>query len=127
MNVPYCLRRAKQFHRKKDMIKSDSENVHSPEVESVLCGHPAILEAAVIGVPDEKWGETIRAVGGPAPRHRRYGKELIAWMRERMTAFKCPTSVAFTDALLKGGTGKIQKSVLREQFGGAYKSDSTYD
>ena len=112
--------------RKKDMIKSGSENVYSPEVESVLCDHPAILEAAVIGVPDQKWGETIRAVVALRPGVSLTEHELIAWMRERMTAFKCPTSVAFADALPKGGTGKIQKSVLRERFGRADKSDATY-
>lgn len=105
--------------RKKDMIKPGGENVYSPEVESVLCGHPAILEAAVIGVPHEKWGETIRAVVALRPGETLSEQELIAWSRQRMTAFKCPTSVVFIDALPKGGTGKVQKSVLRERFGGA--------
>jgi long-chain acyl-CoA synthetase len=102
--------------RKKDMIKTGSENVYSPEVESVLCGHPAILEAAVIGVPHPTWGETIRAVVVTRPGAALSESELIAWCRERMTHFKCPTSVAFTDTLPKGGTGKVQKNVLRERF-----------
>ncbi|HYL72575.1 MAG TPA: long-chain fatty acid--CoA ligase [Bryobacteraceae bacterium] len=104
--------------RKKDMIKSGDENVFSPEVESVICGHPAILEAAVIGVPHERWGETIRAVVVRRPGAELAEAELIAWCRERMTHFKCPTSVAFAETLPKGGTGKVQKNVLRERFGG---------
>jgi long-chain acyl-CoA synthetase len=105
--------------RKKDMIKTGSENVYSPEVESMLCAHPAVLEAAVIGVPHETWGETIRAVVAIRPGAALEEEELIAWCRDRLTHFKCPTSVVFTDALPKGGTGKIQKNVLRERFGAA--------
>jgi long-chain acyl-CoA synthetase len=103
--------------RKKDMIKPGGENVYSPEVESMILGHPAVLEASVIGVPHEKWGETIRAVVVCRPEHAIEEMELIAWCRERMTHFKCPTSVVVVDALPKGGTGKIQKNVLRERYG----------
>lgn len=103
--------------RKKDMIKTGSENVYSPEVESVLCAHPSVLEAAVIGVPDETWGEAIRAVAVLRPDCSLAEDQLIAWCRERLTHFKCPTSVVFTDSLPKGGTGKVQKNVLRERFG----------
>jgi long-chain acyl-CoA synthetase len=102
--------------RKKDMIKTGSENVYSPEVESVLCAHPAVLEAAVIGMPHESWGETIRAVAVARPDCALTEQELIAWCRDRLTHFKCPTSVAFTDSLPKGGTGKVQKNILRERF-----------
>jgi long-chain acyl-CoA synthetase len=103
--------------RKKDMIKTGSENVYSPEVESVLCAHPAVLEASVIGVPHETWGETIRAIVVTRPGATLTEAELIAWCRERLTHFKCPTSAVFTDALPKGGTGKVQKNTLRERFG----------
>jgi long-chain acyl-CoA synthetase len=103
--------------RKKDMIKTGSENVYSPEVESVVCGHPGILEAAIIGVPHATWGETIRAVVVTRPGATLTETELIEWCRGRLTRFKCPTSVAFTDTLPKGGTGKIQKNILRERFG----------
>jgi long-chain acyl-CoA synthetase len=103
--------------RKKDMIKPGSENVYSPEVESMILGHPAVLEAAVIGVPDEKWGEAIRAVVVCKSDHSIEEMELIEWCRERMTHFKCPTSVVVAEALPKGGTGKIQKNVLRERYG----------
>jgi len=103
--------------RKKDMIKTGSENVYSPEVESVLCAHPCVLEAAVIGIPDPTWGETIRAVIVKRPDAALCERELIAWCRDRLTHFKCPTSVVVTDTLPKGGTGKIQKNVLRDRFG----------
>jgi acyl-CoA synthetase (AMP-forming)/AMP-acid ligase II len=103
--------------RKKDMIKPGSENVYSPEVESMILGHPAVLEAAVIGVPHEKWGEAIRAVVVCRAGCSLEEMELISWCRERMTHFKCPTSVVVAEALPKGGTGKIQKNVLRERYG----------
>ncbi len=105
--------------RKKDMIKSGGENVYSPEVESMLMSHPAVLEAAVIGVSDEKWGETIRAVVALKPGAELDEASLIAWCRQRLTHFKCPTSVVFVEALPKGGTGKVQKNVLRAQLGGS--------
>ncbi len=103
--------------RKKDMIKPGSENVYSPEVESMILGHPSVLEAAVIGVRHAKWGEAIRAVVVCRPDCSIEEMELIAWCRERMTHFKCPTSVVVAEALPKGGTGKIQKNVLRERYG----------
>ena len=103
--------------RKKDMIKTGGENVYSPEVESVLCAHPAVLEAAVIGVSHPNWGETIRAVIVARNGCSLAEAEIIAWCRDRLTHFKCPTSVVFTDSLPKGGTGKVQKNVLRERFG----------
>lgn len=83
----------------------------------MIAAHPAVLEVAVIGVPDEKWGEAIRAVVACRNGSKVSEPDLIAWCRERMTHFKCPASVVFVDALPKGGTGKVQKSVLREKFG----------
>lgn len=103
--------------RQKDMIKPGSENVYSPEVEAVLCGHPAILEAAVIGIPDDKWGEAIRAVVALRPGAALTEPDLIVWCRERLTHFKCPTSVKFAETLPKGGTGKVQKNLLRQLYG----------
>ena len=75
------------------------------------------MEVAVIGIPDAKWGEAIRAVVARRNGTRLTEIELIEWCRERMTHFKCPTSVVFVDTLPKGGTGKIQKGVLRERYG----------
>lgn len=103
--------------RKKDMIKPGGENVYSPEVESMIASHPDVLEVAVIGVPDPKWGEAIKAVVAKRAGSVLTERGLIDWCRERMTHFKCPTSVDFMDALPKGGTGKLQKNVLRERYG----------
>lgn len=107
------------YDRMKDMIKPGGENVYSPEVESMLLSHPDILEAAVIGVPDPKWNETIRAIVVLREQRELTEAGLIAWCRERMTHFKCPGSVVFVEALPKGGTAKVQKNVLRQQYGRA--------
>ena len=103
--------------RKKDMIKPGGENVYSPEVESVLTSHPAILEAAVIGVPDPKWGEAIRAIVVLCPSAVLAEQELIVWSKERMTHIKAPSSVVFVESLAKNATGKVQKNVLRDLYG----------
>ena len=105
--------------RKKDMIKTGGENVYSPEVESMIVSHPDVIEAAVIGVEHERWGETIRAVAVLRSGSELTEQGLIEYCRARMTHFKCPTSVVFVAALPKGGTGKIQKNVLRRLYGGA--------
>lgn len=102
--------------RKKDMIKPGGENVYSPEVESVLAAHPAVLEAAVIAIPDPKWGEAVRAVVALRPGASLTEGELIEWCRAQLTHFKCPTSVIFAESLPKGGTGKIQKTLLRQLY-----------
>ena len=103
--------------RKKDMIKTGGENVYSPEVESIIMSHECVLETAVIGIANEKWGESIRAVVVLRPGSELGEGELISWCRERMTHFKSPSSVAFAEALPKGGTGKVLKNVLRERYG----------
>jgi fatty-acyl-CoA synthase len=101
--------------RRKDIIISGGENISGAEVEDVLCDHPAVLECAVVGVPDEKWGERPRAyvtlVDGQAPGSVTPA-ELIAFCRDRLAHYKCPDSVVFTE-LPKTATGKIQKAVLR--------------
>jgi long-chain acyl-CoA synthetase len=103
--------------RKKDMIKTGGENVYSPEVESMIMSHPEVQETAVIGLPDPKWGESIRAIVVRRPGAELSEDELIDYCRQRMTHFKCPSSIVFADALPKGGTGKVQKNVLRDSFG----------
>jgi len=103
--------------RKKDMIKPGGENVYSPEVESMIASHPEVLEVAVIGLPDEKWGEAIKAVVVRRPGSALSEQGLIDYCRERMAHFKCPASVDFIDTLPKGGTGKVQKTVLRARYG----------
>lgn len=102
--------------RIKDMIITGGENVYPAEVENVLASHPAILEAAVIGVPDEKWGETVKACVVVRPDSGISGAELISYTRDRLAHYKCPTSVDFVDALPRNPSGKVLKRVLRERY-----------
>jgi acyl-CoA synthetase (AMP-forming)/AMP-acid ligase II len=102
--------------RKKDVIITGGENVSSIEVEDCLYQHPAVAEAAVIGVPDEKWGETIKALVLLRPGASATPTELIEFCRGRMAHFKCPTSVELRDALPRTATGKLQKFKLREPY-----------
>jgi fatty-acyl-CoA synthase len=102
--------------RKKDVIISGGENVSSIEVEDCLFQHPAVAEVAVIGIPDDKWGETIKALVVVRPDVEVTEEELIAFSRDRLTHFKCPTSVDFRDSLARTATGKLQKFKLREEF-----------
>jgi long-chain acyl-CoA synthetase len=98
--------------RKKDMIIRGGFNVYPREVEEVLYGHEAVVEAAVVGVPHESHGEEVKAVVALAPGKKLSQEELIAWARERLAAYKYPRIVEFRDALPKGPTGKILKREL---------------
>src|SRR5215468_6719181 len=102
--------------RKKDVIITGGENVSSIEVEDCLFQHPAVQEVAVIGVPDEKWGETIKALVVLRPGQAVTERDLIDFCRGRLAHFKCPTSVEFRAALNRTATGKIQKFKLREPY-----------
>ena len=102
--------------RKKDVIITGGENVSSIEVEDCLFQHPAVAETAVIGVPDEKWGETIKALVVLRPGSASTERELIDFCRGRLAHFKCPTSIEFRDALTRTATGKLQKFKLREPY-----------
>jgi fatty-acyl-CoA synthase len=102
--------------RKKDVIITGGENVSSIEVEDCLYQHAAVGEVAVIGVPDEKWGETIKALVVLRPGAAVSEAELIAHCRDRMAHFKAPTSVEFREALDRTATGKLQKYKLRQPF-----------
>ena len=102
--------------RKKDVIITGGENVSSIEVEDCLFQHPAVAEVAVIGVPDEKWGETIKALVVLRPGASCTDRDLIEHCRSRMTHYKCPTSVEIRDALVRTATGKLQKFKLREPY-----------
>ncbi len=100
--------------RKKDVIISGGENVSSIEVEDVLFTHEQITEVAVIGVPDDKWGETVKAlvvVEGEISE-----EELITYCRGKLAHYKCPTSIEFRDELARTATGKLQKYKLRAQY-----------
>ncbi|MEC8970538.1 MAG: AMP-dependent synthetase, partial [Actinomycetota bacterium] len=102
--------------RKKDVIISGGENVSSIEVEDTLFSHPAVAEVAVIGVPDEKWGETIKALVVLADGASVDERSLIDHCREILAHFKCPTSVEFRGELSRTATGKLQKFKLRAPY-----------
>ncbi|GAA2812322.1 AMP-binding protein [Kitasatospora paracochleata] len=102
--------------RKKDVIITGGENVSSIEVEDCLYDHPAVAEVAVIGVPDEKWGETIKALVVRREGHDVGEAELIAHCKQRLAGYKAPTSVEFRADLPRTTTGKLQKFRLREPY-----------
>ncbi len=102
--------------RVKDMVITGGENVYPAEVENALMPHPDVLDVGVIGVPDEKWGETVKAIVVAQPGTSPDPAELIAWCRDRLAHFKCPTSVDFMDVLPRNPSGKILKTELREPY-----------
>ncbi len=102
--------------RKKDVIISGGENISSIEVEDALCSHPVVAEAAVIGVPDEKWGETVKALVVLVPGGAVSDRELIEHCRAHLAHYKCPTSVELRDELTRTATGKLQKFKLRAPY-----------
>ena len=102
--------------RIKDMIISGGENIYPAEVEMLLSAHPAVAEVAVIGVPDAKWGETVKACVVVRAGAEASAAELIAYTRERLAHYKCPTSIDFVDALPRNPSGKVLKRVLREPY-----------
>jgi len=104
--------------RKKDMIISGGENVYSREVEEALMSHWAVAEAAVIGVPDAKWGEAVKAVVVLKPGMAIPAADLIAHCRGQIAGYKCPKSITFTVDLPRLPSGKTNKVALRQQFGG---------
>jgi acyl-CoA synthetase (AMP-forming)/AMP-acid ligase II len=102
--------------RVKDMIISGGENVYPAEVESAIYGHPDVLEVAVIGVPDEKWGEAVKAVCAPKPGHSIDADSIITWSRERIAGFKVPKSIDVIEALPRNASGKILRKDLRAPY-----------
>ena len=102
--------------RAKDMIITGGENVYSTEVENALYRHPAVLEAAVIGVPDDRWGEAVKAVVVLREGSAANADALIVHCHTLIAGYKCPKTVDFADALPKSGAGKILKSQLRDPY-----------
>ena len=102
--------------RKKDVIITGAENVSSIEVEDTIFSHPAVAEVAVIGVPDEKWGETVKALVVPAAGASLTEAEIIAFCKQRLAGYKAPTSVEFRTAIPRTATGKVQKYKLRAPY-----------
>lgn len=106
--------------RRKDIIVSGGENISSVEVETVLYEHPAVLESAVFGIPDERWGEVPAAIVSLKPGQEVSADDLVTFCRGRLAPFKVPKRIEFTASLPKGGTGKILKRELRESFWQGY-------
>jgi acyl-CoA synthetase (AMP-forming)/AMP-acid ligase II len=102
--------------RKKDMIVSGGENVYSKEVEEVISTHPKVLEVAVIGLPDEKWGEVVTAVVAPMPDEKITEEEIIEYSRKSLAGYKCPKIVKLIDNIPKNPAGKIVKSKLKKLY-----------
>jgi acyl-CoA synthetase (AMP-forming)/AMP-acid ligase II len=102
--------------RKKDVIISGGENVSSIEVEDCLFSHPGVVEVAVIGVPDERWGETVKALVVSVDGVDVSEDELIAHCRDRLAHYKCPRSIEFRTELARTATGKLQKFKLRAPY-----------
>ncbi len=102
--------------RIKDMIVSGAENVYPIEVENVLSRHPDVADVAVIGVPDETWGEAVKAVVVRRPDASLTEEELVVWSRDKIAGFKRPRSVDFVEELPRNPSGKLLKRVLREPY-----------
>ena len=102
--------------RLKDMIISGGENIYSPEVERVLAEHPAVMEVAVIGIPDDTWGESVKAVVALKEGASATEQEIIDHCREHLAHFKCPKSVDVLEMLPRNPTGKILKRELRAPY-----------
>jgi fatty-acyl-CoA synthase len=98
------------------MYISGGENVYPAEIENVLYQLPQVAEAAIIGVPDERWGETGKAVVVLKPDQQLSADEVVAHCLQNLAKFKVPASVEFIDALPRNATGKVLKRSLREQY-----------
>jgi acyl-CoA synthetase (AMP-forming)/AMP-acid ligase II len=103
--------------RKKDVIISGGENIYPVEIENILATHPKILEVAVIGTPDEKWGESVTAVVQLRPGHEMTQEDLLEWCRDKFPSYKRPRRVEFGE-LPKSPTNKILKPALRLRYAG---------
>jgi long-chain acyl-CoA synthetase len=105
--------------RKIDMIISGGVNIYPAEIEGVLGGHPKVADVSVIGVPNEEFGEEVKAIVVPndgVAADDEFRALLAAHCRENLAGFKCPRTIDFSDALPRTGTGKVQKRKLREPF-----------
>ena len=102
--------------RVKDMIVSGGENIYPAEVENVLAKHPGVADVAVIGVPDAKWGEAVKAVVVPGQGSELTAQELITFAREHLAGFKLPKSVDFTEVLPRNPSGKLLKREIRAPY-----------
>ena len=104
------------YDRLKDMIVTGGENVYPAEVENAIFGHPDVADVAVIGVPDERWGEAVKAIIVAKPGRAPDAASVMAWARERIAGYKAPKSVDFVDAIPRNLTGKILRRELRKPY-----------
>ena len=102
--------------RIKDMIVSGGENIYPAELEGILAGHPQVADVAVIGVPDDRWGESVKAIVVSTPGSDLTEEAVVEWSRARLAGFKRPRSVDFVQAIARNPTGKILKRELREPY-----------
>ncbi len=107
--------------RVKDMIVSGGENVYPAEVESAIYGHPQVADIAVIGVPDAKWGEAVKAVIEPKPGVELDAESIIAWARERLAGFKVPKTIDLVEQMPRNPSGKILRRQLRDPYWEGYE------
>ena len=98
------------------MIVSGGENIYPAEVQSALYGHPAIGDVAMIGVPDERWGEAVKAIVVLRPAQSASATTIVAYARKRIAGYKLPKSIDFVDHLQRNPSGKILKRELRERY-----------
>ena len=103
--------------RKKDMIISGAENIYPAEIEEILYKHPKILECAVIGIFDEEWGESVKAIVVCKQGESMTEEEVVQYCKEHLGSYKKPKSVDFVDVLPRNALGKVLKTVLREKYG----------
>jgi len=111
--------------RIKDMIVSGGENVYPVEVEEALSQHPAVAEVTVIGVPDERWGEAVKALVVTRPSAATSASDLVDFARERLAGYKLPRSIDFVDALPRTPSGKVLKHELRSRYRSVATAGST--
>jgi acyl-CoA synthetase (AMP-forming)/AMP-acid ligase II len=104
------------YDRVKDMIVTGGENVYPAEVENAIFGHPGVADVAVIGVPDEKWGEAVKAVIVSKPGSPSDADSIVAWARERIAGYKVPRSIDFVEAIPRNITGKILRREIRKPY-----------
>jgi long-chain acyl-CoA synthetase len=102
--------------RIKEMIITGGENVYPAEVEAALYEHPAVADVAVIGVPDAKWGEAVKAVIVLKPDMQASDREILAWAKTRIASYKVPKSIDFADTLPRNPSGKLLRKNLREPY-----------
>ncbi|MNP30428.1 Long-chain-fatty-acid--CoA ligase FadD13 [compost metagenome] len=102
--------------RLKDMIISGGENIYSAEVETAIASHPSVAQCAVIGIPSEKWGESVHAVVVLRADASASADDIVAHCRESIAGYKCPRSVEFRVVLPLSGVGKVLKTELRKPF-----------